>query len=256
MSNAWRVVRWTTLLLLVATTAAATGYVGLRMGRRFERNLLCCDMPREHNIRISLREALGLLTFPSQIGQDRWVAERVFPGVTDGFFLDVGSADGFKDSNTWALERRGWTGLCVDPFPQNMEGRTCRMFTEVVGRVSGEKVTFARAGNIGGMTGHLNTWRGDTQEAATVELTTVTLADILRRASAPPFIHFLSLDIEGAELEALRGFPFDRHSLGALAIEHNYEEPKRTQIERFLGERGYERVRSWWQDDFYLPRAR
>jgi hypothetical protein len=45
------------------------------------------------------------------------------------------------------------------------------------------------------------------KDAKTVELTTVTLGNIMQRANAPSFIHFMSLDIEGAELEALRGFP-------------------------------------------------
>ena len=244
------------LLLLVMSVAAASGYVGLRMGRRFERNLQCCDIPREHNIRISLREAFGLLHFPSQIGQDRWVAEKVFPGVRGGFFMDVGSGNGFTDSNTWALEQRGWTGICVDPFPKNMEGRTCRIFTEVVSSVAGQKVAFVQAGDIGGITDHLGRWKDHTKGTATVDLITVTLDDVLRQANAPSFIHFVSLDIEGAELEALRGFPFDRHSVGAFAIEHNHEEPKRTQIEQLLRERGYQRTRSWLQDDFYVPRAR
>jgi FkbM family methyltransferase len=194
--------------------------------------------------------------FPSQIGQDRWVGEKMFPGVLDGYFVDVGSGDGFTDSNTWALEQRGWKGICVDPFPKNMESRTCQMFKEVVGSVAGQKVTFAQAGDIGGITDHLGRWKSYTKDAATVELITVTLEDILRRAAAPSFIHFVSLDIEGAELEALRGFPFDRHSVGSFAIEHNLEEPKRTQIEQFLRERGYERARSWLQDDFYVPRPR
>ena len=251
----WRLIRSILYIVGIVGLAAATGYVGLRTGRRFERNQLCCDIPREHNIRISLREALGLLHFPSQIGQDRWVAERVFPGVRDGYFLDVGSADGYVNSNTWALEQRGWRGICVDPFPTNIEGRTCQMFKDVVGSVAGQKVTFVKAGEIGGIQDHLGKWKADAGQAQTVELTTVTLADILSRAHAPSSIHFLSLDIEGAELEALKGLPFDRYTFGALAIEHNFEEPKRSQIEALLRERGYERVRSWQQDDFYRPRA-
>jgi FkbM family methyltransferase len=241
------------LVALVAALAAAAGFVGLRMGRRFERNLLCCDVPRERNMSISLREALGLVEFPSQIGQDRWVSQSVFPDVRDGYFLDVGSADGFVDSNTWALERSGWTGVCVDPFPKNMQGRKCQMLTEVVGSVAGQKVTFLQAGNIGGVADHLGRWKGEAAAAKPVELVTVTLDDILRRVNAPHLIHYLSLDIEGAELDALRGFPFDRHSIGAMTIEHNYEEPKRSAIEQLLRERGYERVRTWQQDDFYRP---
>ena len=250
----WRLGRWIALLLLIVSVAAAAGYLGLRVGRRFERNDLCCGVAREHNFAVSIREALGLLEFPSQTGQDRWVAEKMFPGIRDGFFLDVGSGNGFVDSNTWSLEQRGWTGICIDPFPTNMEGRTCQLFQEVVGSVAGQKVTFAKAGDIGGITDHLGRWKSETRQAETVELTTVTLAEILQRAQAPPFIHFMSLDIEGAELEALRGFPFDRHTIGALVVEHNDEEPKRTHIEQLLHEHGYERERTWRQDDFYVPR--
>lgn len=104
--------------------ATAVGYFGFRVGRKFAVNQLCCALTQRHNFDLSVRETLGLVKFPSQIGQDRWVAEAVFPGVTNGYFLDVGSADGFVNSNTWALEQRGWTGICVDPFPSNMTGRT------------------------------------------------------------------------------------------------------------------------------------
>lgn len=41
-----------------------------RVGRRFEFNQLCCGVHRRHNLAISIRDALGLLRFPSQIGQD------------------------------------------------------------------------------------------------------------------------------------------------------------------------------------------
>jgi hypothetical protein len=83
----------------------------------------------------------------------------------------------------------------------------------------------------------------------------VTLAEVLERVAAPPFIHFVSIDIEGAEYEALRGFPFDRHRVGAWTIEHNGEEPKRSDIRALLARHGYERVHSWQNDDFYVAAA-
>ena len=244
-------------LLFLGLLVTGAGLFGVRAGRHYEYNRMCCGMQRPHNSILSLKESLGLVKFPSQIGQDRWVGEVVFPGVKDGYFVDVGSADGLVNSNTWALEQRGWTGVCIDPFPTNMETRKCRMFKDAVDSTGGKQVSFSAAGELGGITGHLNTYKDTVSKAPAVQLTTVTLKDILQRASAPTFIHFLSLDIEGAELEALRGFPFDGYKIGALAIEHNWEEPKRSAIEAFLKERGYVRARTWMQDDFYLPaRAR
>jgi FkbM family methyltransferase len=242
-------------LLILGVIATGAGYAGARVGRHYEYNYLCCGMAKRHNMIVSLEESLGLRRFPSQIGQDRWVSEVVFPGVSNGYFLDVGSADGFFNSNTWALERRGWTGICVDPFPSNMQDRRCRVFKEAVDSVGGRHVSFAAAGEIGGITATLGKGKEAAEQSPQVQLTTVTLADILQRATAPPYINFLSLDIEGAELEALRGFPFDRFKVGAMAIEHNYEEPKRSAIETLLKAQGYVRVRTWMQDDFYLPAA-
>jgi Methyltransferase FkbM domain len=115
------------------------------------------------------------------------------------------------------------------------------------------KVQFAVAGELGGISNHLDRYKDLVKDAKTVELTTVTLGNIMQRANAPSFIHFMSLDIEGAELEALRGFPFDQYKLGAMAIEHNHEEPKRSQIEEFLKGKGYTKDHTWLQDDFYLP---
>jgi FkbM family methyltransferase len=250
--RSFRSVPFAVSVLLLGGLAKLAGYAGARIGRHYEYNYLCCGMPKRHNMVTSLKESLGLVRFPSQIGQDRWVAEVVFPGVTNGFFLDVGSADGFVNSNSWALERRGWTGICVDPFPANMGGRTCRLFKDAVDSVSGRKISFAAAGEIGGITSHLSSGKDVAERSPTVALTTVTLGDILHSAAAPPFIHFLSLDIEGAELEALRGFPFAEYRVGAIAIEHNYEEPKRSQIDALLTAHGYKRARTWMQDDFYL----
>lgn len=241
------------IALLVVVVGLTSGAVGAKVGKQYERNRLCCQTPRGRNILLSLRETLGLVRFPSQIGQDKWVLETVFPGVVDGFFVDVGSADGTLASNTKALEQRGWTGICIDPFPTHMEGRVCRMLEEVVFSEAGRSVEFQVSEELSGIKDTLGVWKGRALKGRTVVFTTTTLAEILARTNAPPFIQFVSLDIEGAELEALKGFPFDRHRIGALAIEHNDEEPKRSDIQALMKRHGYRRSHTWQQDDFYIP---
>ena len=251
--NASRVKSAVLVVVLLVCVSIVSGLGGFAIGKRDQLNQMCCLVPRGRNIVLSIKETLGLVSFPSQIGQDRWVSETVFPGVTNGFFLDVGSWDGTIDSNTKALEQKGWTGICIDPFPRNMQGRTCKLFKEVVSSQSGKRVVFRQSGALGGIEDTLGRWKEPTENTRTIELTTVTLGDILETAKAPRFIHFVSLDIEGGELEALRGFPFDRYQIGALAVEHNFEEPKRTDIRALMKNHGYKRVYSWFQDDFYLP---
>lgn len=246
------------VLGLALPLIAAAGFLsprGQAFSARLAENRRCCQLPFTRALLIAWQESQGNPPYPSEIGQDKWVAEVMFPGVTDGVFLDVGSGHGQIGSNTRALEDLGWTGICVDPFPVAMEGRTCQMITEVVSNEAGKTVRFHTHDGLGGIADTLGKWKDEASKAPAVEMTTVTLADVLARAKAPAFIHFLSLDIEGAELDALRGIPFDKYRFGAMAIEHNEEEPKRGDIIAFLAARGYQRVHTYLQDDFFAPVA-
>lgn len=127
------------------------------------------------------------------------------------------------------------------------------MVREVVSNASGQVIRFHTHEGLGGIEDTLGKWKEEASKSPVVELTTVTLGEVLAREHAPAFIHFMSVDIEGAELQALQGIPFDRYQFGAMAIEHNEEEPKRTNILNFLASKGYRRVRSYKQDDFFAP---
>jgi FkbM family methyltransferase len=244
-----------TLVVLIGAIALEAAYVGLKLGRRDQRDADCCQLSLSRSLLVSAKEELGLVSFYSNMGQDKWISEAVFPGVHDGFFLDVGSGDGTVMSNTKTLEQKGWTGICIDAFPKNMEGRTCQVFKEAVSDESGKRVKFfAHPGLWGGIVDTLSDTRKQLLDTAPiVELTTVTLRDILERAKAPRFIHYVSLDIEGGEINALKGFPFDEYRIGALTVEHNYHEPQRTMIRTLLESHGYKYVHTSVRDDFYVP---
>lgn len=53
-----------------------------------------------------------------QEGQDS-IIHQFFEakGVKNGKFLDVGSLDGLRFSNTYLLEKSGWSGICVEMHP-------------------------------------------------------------------------------------------------------------------------------------------
>ena len=246
------------LLILVLVVSALAVMVtsprGLEARMQFTANRACCDLSLPQVLSLTFKQTLGGPSYPSEIGQDKWVIFKMFPTVTDGFFLDVGSGHGTIGSNTRALEELGWTGICVDPFPTHMEGRTCRMEKAVVSSSAGQVVKFHTHPGLGGIANTLGKWKDEAAKSPAVELTTTTLGELLDRAHAPSYIHFLSLDIEGAELEALKGVPFEKYRFGAMAIEHNDEEPKRSDLLKFLEARGYRRVHSFKQDDFYGPR--
>lgn len=242
------------ILIIAAVVVMANSPRGIEIRKQLALNRVCCDLSFAQAVSVTAREAIGGISYPSEIGQDKWVAEKIYPDLKDGYFLDVGSGHGTIGSNTKALEDRGWNGICVDPFPTHMEGRRCLMVREVVSSSPGQVVKFHTHEGLGGIADTLGKWKDEAQKSPAVELTTTTLGEILSRSKAPAFIHFLSIDIEGAELDALKGIPFDRYQFGSMAIEHNEEEPKRSDIVAFLDSKGYRRSFTYKQDDFFVPK--
>jgi hypothetical protein len=209
-------------------------------------------MVRSPSLLLDLRELFGLQDFYSQLGQDKWILGRVFPGVPNGYFVDVGAWDAESLSNTKALEDAGWTGICIEPFPRNWTGRVCQLFEEVVYSRKGEVVQFRQADVLGGIEDHIGHHRAAVAPFPVVELATTTLGDVLDRAKAPRFIHYVSIDTEGSEFEILRALPFSRYTVGAITVEHNSEEPKRRQIRALLEAQGFRLEREQLVDDWYV----
>lgn len=75
-------------------------------------------MRRLHEVRQMMGPAYA---YTSQAGQDM-VVDRFFKGARGLTFVDVGGYDGVTGSNTLFLEqRKGWTGLLVEPVPAMFE---------------------------------------------------------------------------------------------------------------------------------------
>src|SRR5262245_63370119 len=74
------------IALLLVAVALVAGFVGLKLGVHYRIDQECCQLPLSRSLIVSAEEKLGLVTFYSQMGQDKWVSEKVFPGVKNGFF--------------------------------------------------------------------------------------------------------------------------------------------------------------------------
>ena len=49
----------------------------------------------------------------------------------------------------------------------------------------------------------------------------------------------MSLDVEGAEMDILKSFPFDKYCIKYATIETNNEKEKEKELEEFMRKRGY-----------------
>ena len=59
----------------------------------------------------------------------------------------------------------------------------------------------------------------DHSQGPIIRLKTKTLNQVLKEANAPKLIHYMSIDIEGAEERVLRNFDFDSYQINAITVE-------------------------------------
>src|SRR4030095_8414380 len=103
----WKVAAIAVVVALLGGALAVRSARGKAFRDRLYTNRHCCDLSFSQALNVTIQEERGTL-FPSQIGQDKWVLFGIFPQVHDGYFIDVGSADGTIESNSKALEAHGW----------------------------------------------------------------------------------------------------------------------------------------------------
>jgi FkbM family methyltransferase len=171
----------------------------------------------------------------SQKGQVRFLLEAVFNYAEfglkrNGYFVDLGGGHPIDGSNTYFLENRlGWRGLIIEPNKSSFELldeiRTSKVIKRAISSSSGMQKKF-RFDNkdLGGFVGdeydnNLQN-RGNELEAAEIEtITTYSLNDTLIEFQSPKNMDFLSLDVEGAELEVLIGIDFECFKWRCMTIE-------------------------------------
>ncbi|WP_238547882.1 FkbM family methyltransferase [Meridianimarinicoccus roseus] len=199
----------------------------------------------------------------SQAGQDCLLTTWVFGSRRDGVFLDVGGYDGTTGLNTYFLERcRGWSGLLIEPakvpFQRALAARSCTCLNLAVGDSSGTGLFLEVEQGMTQMSGLLSSYdpmflsavRADPRHRERLRKVAVrTLASILDEAGIGS-LDMVSMDVEGGEMAALAGFPFDRVRVGAWLIENNLASPE---IARFMAAQGYAVAGFLGRDEVYLP---
>jgi FkbM family methyltransferase len=158
-----------------------------------------------------------------------------------GYFVELGANDGCFQSNTYYYERfRNWRGVLIEPAPNLFlrcrENRSPENHVVCAACVSFEyKNEFVKIVYSNSMSVSLNVETDIADPLAHAELgrqflrpseTVFTfgaiarsLSSILVDANAPKLIDFLSLDVEGSELDVLKGVDHDIFRFRYLLIE-------------------------------------
>lgn len=186
----------------------------------------------------------------SQSGNLEGFMDRIY-GARTGFFLEIGCWDASNLSQTLYLEQQGWKGLCVDPFPRGFENRKCMICNKAVSSngkdreflwVTTDKRNGGDVSYLSGFKDSVNAHLPFIQENCNYTETvveTITVPQLYRKYKLPSYIEFLSVDVEGAEVEVFSGFNLDYYRFGVITFEHNGNGNVQSYIGRLLERRGY-----------------
>ncbi len=164
----------------------------------------------------------------SQDNQDYIVYENFFKGKKNGFFCDIGGNHPLKINNTLYFEELGWSGIAFEPLPHMVklwaEHRKAKLFPFALSDSEGE-VTFTVVKDTTGWEDMLSFVKETRNvdygyETEEIQVKTKVFKDILEEENIK-HIDYLSLDVEGHELNVLKGIDFNKVRINVLTIENN-----------------------------------
>jgi FkbM family methyltransferase len=180
---------------------------------------------------------MGISYFNKPTNNDQWVVD-LFRQKRGGYFVEAGALDGIHGSCTYTLEKFfAWTGLLVEPGPPfpalvvNRPGSRCEnvCISDRDGRVS---FVIASDRGYSGIKEKLqqkdrnhrerwgkpkNEWEAPGYQET--EIAAITFYNLLKKHNAPQTIEYVAFDMEGAEYDALKDFPFAEYRILAFSIE-------------------------------------
>jgi FkbM family methyltransferase len=194
------------------------------------------------------------------MGQDMFLNRWFFKNRGPGFFIDVGAFDGILGSNTFYFEKQlKWKGIAFEPNPSVFEAlratRSCRLIQGCAYDQDGQVPFLAlsqreqRKGTeprpfrsqlsmvfdpthggamLSGIPEHMDQlqWVEWIRKPMKLNQTLTTVPshriDTVLNDSGVKIVDYLSIDVEGAELEVLRGIDFDRVQVNVIGVEHTH----------------------------------
>jgi len=174
----------------------------------------------------------------------------------NGFYVDVGANEPIIESQTYHLEQLGWSGLLIEPLPQYIDILKAQRSGTVVGYACSSPENHGKVLDIIVAGGHstLNdapiAINSNSNEVAQVSCR--TLDSILEEHHVPVGFEFISIDIEGHEMEMFKGFSLDRWQPQLVLLEdHVINHEKHRKMTQF----GYQVILRTGLNSWYVPKS-
>lgn len=193
----------------------------------------------------------------AQFGEDR-ILEQIFGDRTLGYCVEIGAYDGRTGSATLLFEEKGWNCLLVEPLPERVEeirrNRRCVVELCAASSAEGDTVFFV-AESVEQMStlerdhDHHRWIRDVGGTVREITVRTAPLDDLLDAAGFSE-VQFITIDVEGHELEVLRGLSLDRFRPRIVILEENLSRSE-SPVASHMAQHGYLNFKRTGVNDWY-----
>ena len=170
--------------------------------------------------------------YPSQAGQDKIIKERFFKNKKKGFFIEIGAYDGIEGSNCYHFEKfLKWDGIAIEPsniqFKKLKKNRKCKLFNKAISNEIKEVEFIEVTEGLTQMSGINEKYykknfdfisNNEKSKIQNYNLKTITFEQVVSQGID---IDYLSIDIEGGEMDLLKSINFNNNNIKIISLENN-----------------------------------
>jgi FkbM family methyltransferase len=205
----------------------------------------------------------------AQNGQDYFLDKELFHGKQNGFFVDIGTFSPDFDNATYFFEHnKNWSGVAIEPQEKHVQAWR---------KIRKTPIVHAAASSHSGVEDFVvvehpsvmnyNAWSGlqtslaeeklrqlpTETKRSVVPVQTVLVSTVLDQyLKADQVVDFLSIDVEGHEMDVLNGIDFERHKIKCVVIENDILPEGDVIIQNFLIKKGYKYIARLTSDDVFV----
>lgn len=176
---------------------------------------------------------------------DYYIFTRHFGKLkSPGIYVDIAANHPIEGSSTYFFDRcLGWSGLCIEPnseyFQPIVQERSCALVPTCINSQEGSEVQFNFKGELGGILSKQYKFIKNKHALNNVkQLRCTTLAKLCDQYGIRN-INYMSVDVEGHELDVLKGFNFTQTIVQIISVESG---PNDVNVQTFLEKKGYARL--------------
>jgi FkbM family methyltransferase len=173
-----------------------------------------------------------------------------------GFYVDLGANDPIVESQSFHLEQLGWSGLLIEPIPKYAsllkDHRSGTVVEFACSSRNNHRKILTMALADGHSTLNAKPIALASESLGTIDIECRTLDSVLEENRVPSGFEFLSIDIEGHEMEMFDGFNIGRWKPQLVLLEDHVVNHQK---HRFMKQNGYQLILRTGLNSWYVPKT-